>query len=41
MRHASRCHVAIIGGGPAGLASAIALLREGLAVIVVERTDHN
>jgi flavin-dependent dehydrogenase len=41
VRHASRCHVAIIGGGPAGLASAIALLREGLAVIVVERTDHN
>jgi flavin-dependent dehydrogenase len=32
--------VAVVGGGPAGLATAIALRREGLAVVVVERTDY-
>jgi flavin-dependent dehydrogenase len=35
-----RYHVAIVGGGPAGLASAITLLRDGLTVIVIERTDY-
>ena len=32
--------VCVVGGGPAGLATAIALRREGLAVVVVERTDY-
>jgi flavin-dependent dehydrogenase len=32
--------VAVLGGGPAGLASTIALLREGLGVIVIERTEY-
>src|SRR5262249_6966620 len=32
--------VAVVGGGPAGLAAAAALRRAGLAVLVVERTDY-
>jgi len=35
-----RSDVAIVGGGPAGLATAIALRREGLAVVVLERTNY-
>jgi flavin-dependent dehydrogenase len=37
----SRCQVAIVGGGPAGLASAIALARAGISSHVVERTDYD
>ncbi len=37
----SRYHVAIVGGGPAGLATAIALLRDGLAVAIIERSDYD
>jgi len=36
----SRADVAVVGGGPAGLATAIALGREGLAAVVFERTDY-
>ncbi|MCA1458771.1 NAD(P)/FAD-dependent oxidoreductase [Bradyrhizobium sp. BRP22] len=36
----SRFDVAVVGGGPAGLATAIALRRKGLAVLVVERTGY-
>lgn len=35
-----RFQVAVIGGGPAGLATAIALTREGLAVTVVEHSNY-
>jgi flavin-dependent dehydrogenase len=35
-----RFDVAVIGGGPAGLATAIALRRQGLTVLVVERTHY-
>src|SRR5262249_55507657 len=38
---ATAFHVAVIGGGPAGLASAIALARENLSSIVVERTGYD
>jgi len=31
----------VFGGGPAGLATAIAARRQGLSVIVVERSDYN
>ena len=31
----------MVGGGPAGLATAVALLRDGLSVIVIERTDYH
>jgi len=34
-------HVVIVGGGPAGLAATIALLRAGLSVLVVERSDYH
>lgn len=36
----SRADVAVVGGGPAGLATAIALRRQGLAAVVFERTDY-
>jgi flavin-dependent dehydrogenase len=36
-----RYHVAIVGGGPAGLATAIALVRDGLAVAIIERSDYD
>ena len=36
-----RYHVAVVGGGPAGLATAAALLRDGLTVVVIERTDYH
>jgi flavin-dependent dehydrogenase len=36
----SRFHVAVVGGGPAGLASAVALSHQGLTAIVIERTDY-
>jgi flavin-dependent dehydrogenase len=36
----SRFDVAVVGGGPAGLATTIALRRKGLAVVVAERTDY-
>jgi len=36
----SRFDVAVVGGGPAGLATAVALRREGLAVGVFERTNY-
>jgi flavin-dependent dehydrogenase len=36
----SHADVAIVGGGPAGLATAIALGRAGLATVVFERTDY-
>jgi flavin-dependent dehydrogenase len=36
----SRYHVAVVGGGPAGLASAIALSHQGFTAIVIERTDY-
>jgi flavin-dependent dehydrogenase len=39
--HSSRYHVAIIGGGPAGLATAIALVRDGLSVAIIERSDYD
>jgi flavin-dependent dehydrogenase len=35
-----RFDVAVVGGGPAGLATAIALQRKGLAALVVERTAY-
>jgi tRNA U34 5-carboxymethylaminomethyl modifying enzyme MnmG/GidA len=38
-KHAKlECDVAVIGGGPGGLSSAIAAAREGMKVILVERT---
>lgn len=36
-----RADVAVVGGGPAGLATAIELRRQGLAVIVIERTGYD
>src|SRR5262245_2105669 len=36
--NAPRFGVAVVGGGPAGLACAISLLRLGLSVLVIERT---
>jgi flavin-dependent dehydrogenase len=36
-----RCQVAIVGGGPAGLAAAIALAQAGISSHVVERTDYD
>ncbi len=33
--------MAVAGGGPAGLATAVALLREGLTVTVIERSDYS
>jgi flavin-dependent dehydrogenase len=40
LERSSRCQVAIVGGGPAGLASAIALAQEGIGCHVIERTDY-
>lgn len=37
---ASRCDVAVVGGGPAGAAAAIALRRGGLSVTLVEGTRY-
>lgn len=37
---ASRCDVAVVGGGPAGAAAAIALRRAGLSVALVEGTRY-
>jgi len=37
----ARFQVAVVGGGPAGLATAIALLHEGQSVIVVEQSDYS
>jgi flavin-dependent dehydrogenase len=36
-----RCDVAIMGGGPAGIASALALACRGRSVIVLERTHYD
>jgi flavin-dependent dehydrogenase len=36
----SSWHVAVVGGGPAGLASAIGLAREGLTSLVIERSNY-
>src|SRR5215470_12813864 len=36
---AESCDVAIVGGGPAGLAAAIAAAVRGLAVVVIERRE--
>ena len=35
------CDVLILGGGPAGLATAIALAREGRSVVVLERSHYD
>ena len=35
-----KCDVAVIGGGPAGLAAAIAARAQGAEVLVIER-DHS
>jgi flavin-dependent dehydrogenase len=34
-------HVAVVGGGPAGLAAALALARENLSSVVIERTEYD
>jgi FAD dependent oxidoreductase len=39
-RVAARCDVLVVGGGPAGLAAAIAARREGCAVTLVERYPY-
>ena len=36
----SRCDVAVIGGGPAGCATALGLLRHGLAVAIVDTSEE-
>src|SRR5437867_2795294 len=40
MRSSERVDVAIIGGGPAGTAAALALAREGASVVVLERSRY-
>jgi flavin-dependent dehydrogenase len=34
-------HVAVVGGGPAGLAAAMTLVHDGLTAVLIERTDYD
>lgn len=40
-RPVAAAEVAVLGGGPAGMAAALALAREGFSVAVLERTDYD
>jgi flavin-dependent dehydrogenase len=39
--HKEECDVAVVGGGPAGCAAAIILARQGLRVVLVERSHYD
>jgi phytoene dehydrogenase-like protein len=41
MSAASSAHVVVIGGGVAGLASAVSLKRAGIASTVLEKSDRS